>query len=309
LISNFLIGLREGLEAALVVSILITYLVRTERRNKIPFVWMGVGAAIVLSLIFGGLLTYTRFSLLSTFESREMFGGIMSIIAVGLVTWMIIWMRDTGSRISAELQGKLEDAIKGGIWMIVIMAFVAVAREGLETTLFFFSAVQAAGSTVEPVIGFVLGISAATAIGYLLYRRAIKINMKRFFTVTGYFLILVAAGVLSYGIHDLQEAGALPGLKFLAFDVSNTISVDSWFGALAKGIFNFSPETSWLEAIAWVSYTAFAVWLFNHTKKTPNSGTRVKVTLQKSADAANAASAATVASTVASTSTSTSSGI
>jgi high-affinity iron transporter len=295
LISNFLIGLREGLEAALVVSILITYLVRTERRDKIKFVWLGVFAALLLSLIFGGLLTYTRFSLLSTFESREMFGGIMSIIAVGLVTWMIIWMRDTGSRISAELQGKLENAIKGGIWMIVIMAFVAVAREGLETTLFFFSAVQAAGSTVEPVIGFILGIGTASAIGYLLYRRAIKINMKRFFTVTGYFLILVAAGVLSYGIHDLQEAGALPGLKFLAFDVSNTISVDSWFGALAKGIFNFSPETSWLEAIAWIAYTTFAVWLFNHTKKTPSSGTRVGVTLRKSADEANAATAATIA--------------
>jgi high-affinity iron transporter len=179
--------------------------------------------------------------------------------------------------------------------MIVIMAFVAVAREGLETTLFFFSAVQAAGSTVEPVIGFILGIGTASAIGYLLYRRAIKINMKRFFTVTGYFLILVAAGVLSYGIHDLQEAGALPGLKFLAFDVSNTISVDSWFGALAKGIFNFSPETSWLEAIAWIAYTTFAVWLFNHTKKTPSSGTRVGVTLRKSADEANAATAATIA--------------
>lgn len=280
MISNFLIGLREGLEAALVVSILITYLVRTQRRNNIKFVWLGVAAAIALSTLFGALLTYTRFSLLSTFQSRELFGGIMSIIAVCLVTWMIIWMRDTGKRMSAELEGKLENAIQGGMLTIAIMAFVAVAREGLETTLFFFSAVQAAGSTLEPVVGFVLGMLTASTIGYLLYRRAVKINIKRFFVITGNFLILVAAGVLSYGIHDLQEADALPGLNTLAFDVSSTISVESWFGTLAKGIFNFSPQTSWLEAIAWTSYTAFAIWSFNFKKPKKVSTTKVSVTLK-----------------------------
>lgn len=267
LISNYLIGLREGLEAALVVSILITYLVKTNRKANIKFVWLGVFAALGLSLLFGALLTYTRFTLLADFKSQEIFGGVMSIIAVALVTWMIVWMRDTGARISAELQGKLESAIQGGVVTVAAMAFVAVAREGLETALFFFSAVQAAGSTLEPVIGFVLGVSTAAILGYLLYRRAVKINLKNFFTVTGYFLILVAAGVLSYGMHDLQEAGVLPGLKVLAFDLSETISIDSWFGALAKGIFNFSPQTSWIEAIAWVSYVLFAVWVFNRRKE------------------------------------------
>lgn len=267
LISNYLIGLREGLEAALVVSILITYLVKTNRKANIKFVWLGVFAALGLSLIFGALLTYTRFTLLADFKSQEIFGGVMSIIAVALVTWMIVWMRDTGAKISAELQGKLESAIQGGVVTVAAMAFVAVAREGLETALFFFSAVQAAGSTLEPVIGFVLGVATAAILGYLLYRRAVKINLKNFFTVTGYFLILVAAGVLSYGMHDLQEAGVLPGLKVLAFNLSETISIDSWFGALAKGIFNFSPQTSWIEAIAWVSYVLFAVWVFNRRKE------------------------------------------
>lgn len=266
MISNYLIGLREGLEAALVVSILITYLVRTNRRTTIKFVWLGVASALVLSLVFGSLLTYTRFSLLADFKSQEIFGGVMSIIAVALVTWMIVWMRDTGSKISAELQGKLESAIQGGVLTVAVMAFVAVAREGLETALFFFSAVQAAGSTIEPVIGFVLGVTTAAILGYLLYKRAVKINLKNFFTVTGYFLILVAAGVLSYGMHDLQEAGVLPGLNLLAFDLSASISIDSWYGALAKGIFNFSPKTSWLEAIAWITYVAFAIWIFNRKK-------------------------------------------
>jgi high-affinity iron transporter len=276
LISNYLIGLREGLEAALVVSILITYLVRTNRQNQTIFVWLGVLAAVLLSLLFGGLLTFTRFSALSTHASQETFGGLMSILAVALVTWMIIWMRDTGAKMNQELQGKLENAISGGVVAVVVMAFTAVAREGLETALFFFSAVQAVGTTFEPILGFVLGISTAIVIGYLLYRRAVKINLKRFFTVTGHFLILVAAGVLSYGMHDLQEAGLLPGLDHLAFDVSATVSVDSWFGALAKGIFNFSPQTSWLEAGVWVAYTVFAVWIFNRKKK---SATRVAVPL------------------------------
>lgn len=266
MISNYLIGLREGLEAALVVSILITYLVRTNRLKSIKYVWFGVLGAIILSLAFGALLTYTRFSALATDEAKETFGGMMSLIAVGLVTWMIIWMRDTASRINQELQGKLEQAIQGGIFAIIVMAFTAVAREGLETALFFFTAVQAAGSTLEPTIGFVLGLASAVTIGYLLYRRAVKINLKQFFTVTGYFLILVAAGVLSYGVHELQEAGFFTGEDNLAFDISSTISADSFFGTLARGIFNFRPATTWLEAIAWVTYVLYAVWLFNRKK-------------------------------------------
>ena len=270
MISNYLIGLREGLEAALVVSILITYLVKTNRLENIKYVWFGVIGAILLSLGFGAVLTYTRFSALATDEAKETFGGMMSLVAVGLVTWMIIWMRDTAHRINQELQGKLENAIKGGVFAIITMAFTAVAREGLETALFFFTAVQAAGSTVEPIIGFVLGITSAVVVGYLLYRRAVKINLKQFFTVTGYFLILVAAGVLSYGVHELQEAGFFAGEDNFAFDVSATISADSFFGTLARGIFNFRPATTWLEAIAWVSYVLYAVWLFNRKKPVVN---------------------------------------
>ncbi|MFM6982013.1 MAG: iron uptake transporter permease EfeU [Microbacteriaceae bacterium] len=268
MISNLLIGLREGLEAALVVTILIAYLVRTERRAQIRWVWTGVIAAIALSLGFGALLTYTRFSLLNTFVAQETFGGIMSIIAVGLVTWMIIWMRDTGRKLKAELQTKLDAAVQTGILTVVIMAFVAVAREGLESALFFFSTVNSAASTLEPTIGFITGVLLAGGIGWALYAQALRLDIGRFFTVTSYFLIFVAAGVLSYGIHDLQEAGILPGLGQLAFDVSHSFSLDTWFGALAKGIFNFSPQTSWLEAIAWLSYVAFALWLFTRNRST-----------------------------------------
>lgn len=276
MISNLLIGLREGLEAALVVSILIAYLVRVDRKDRIKHVWMGVGAAILLSAAFGALLTFTRSSLLTDEKAQEAFAGVMSLIAVALVTWMIIWMRDTGARLSLELQSKLAQAMSVGAIAVAGMAFMAVAREGLETTLFFFAAVAAAGSTVEPVIGFTLGIAISAALGWLLYLRAVRVNLKKFFTVTGYFLIFVAAGVLNYAVHELQEAGVLPGEDMLAFDVSGTITPESWFGALAKGIFNFNPATTWLEAIAWTSYVVIAIWVFNK----PRSTTKVGLKLQ-----------------------------
>jgi high-affinity iron transporter len=274
-----LIGLREGLEAALVVSILITYLVRTGRNKSIKFVWAGVFSAVALSLAFGALLTYTSLSLHFNEEAEETFAGTMSVIAVALVTWMIVWMRNAGKKMNAELEGKLETAVIGGALTVAVMAFASVAREGIETTLFFFSAVQAAGSTVGPVIGFTLGILASSAVGFLIYRRAIKINMRRFFSVTSYFLILVAAGVLSYGISDLAEAGVIPVNLGTAFDLSATISEDSWFGALAKGIFNFNAETSWLSAITWLAYVGFAVWLYNRKPK-GTSATKVAVPLK-----------------------------
>ena len=259
---NYLIGLREGLEAALVVSILIAYLVRIDRRDRLAPVWLGVAAAIALSAAFGALLTYTSTSLLRSFEAREAFGGVLSIIAVGFVTWMIFWMRRTARTIKAELTGKLEAALALGAAAVAGMAFLAVGREGLETALFFWSAVQAAGSTAAPVTGFTLGVATAIMLGWLLYKRAVKLNLSRFFLWTGAGLAVVAAGVLAYGVHDLQEAGWLPGLNTLAFDVSAQIPPGSWYGTLLKGIFNFSPQTTVLEAIVYVAYLVPVLILF-----------------------------------------------
>jgi high-affinity iron transporter len=259
---NYLIGLREGLEAALVVSILIAYLVRIDRRDRLTPVWLGVAAAIVLSAAFGALLTYTSTSLLRSFEAREAFGGTLSIIAVGFVTWMIFWMRRTARTIKAELTGKLEAALALGTAAVAGMAFLAVGREGLETALFFWSAVQAAGSTAAPVTGFTLGVATAIVLGWLLYKRTVKLNLSRFFLWTGAGLAVVAAGVLAYGVHDLQEAGWLPGLNTLAFDVSAQIPPGSWYGTLLKGIFNFSPQTTVLEAIVYVGYLVPVLILF-----------------------------------------------
>ena len=268
MLANYLIGLREGLEAALVVSILVAYLVKTDRRHLLPRVWAGVALAVGVSLAFGAALTFGPRGL--TFEAQELIGGGLSIIAVGFVTWMIFWMARAARSMSGELRGRIDAAAEGSRWSLAVVAVLAVGREGLETALFLWAATQAgtreavgaAVPTWEPLLGAGLGILTAVALGYLIYRGAISINLSRFFTWTGAFLIVVAAGVLAYGVHDLQEARFLPGLNDLAFDVSATVDMNTWYGALLKGIFNFSPATTTLEAAAWLLYAVPVMALF-----------------------------------------------
>ena len=266
--ANYLIGLREGLEAALVVTILVAYLVKTDRRALLPRIWSGVALAVLVSLAFGAALTYGPRGL--TFKTQELIGGGLSIVAVGFVTWMIFWMARTARSLSGELRGQIDRAADGGRWSLVVVAVLAVGREGLETALFLWAATQAGtreavGSvtpTWEPLLGAGLGLLTAVAIGVALYKGAIRINLSKFFTYTGAFLIVVAAGVLAYGVHDLQEADVLPGLNDLAFDVSGTIDPSSTIGTLLKGVFNFSPATTWLEAAAWLLYAVPVMTFF-----------------------------------------------
>jgi len=266
-LANYLIGLREGLEATLVVSILIAYLVKTDNRSRLRAVWIGVLAAVALSLAFGAVLTFTSSTL--SFEAQERFGGTLSIIAVAFVTWMVFWMRRTARFLKRELEGRMEAALAMGSLALGLTALLAVGREGLETSLFIWAAAQAAGSGWTPIVGATLGIASAILLGWLLYRRAITINLAKFFTWTGAGLIIVAGGVFAYGIHDLQEAGTLPGLNNLAFDVSGAVPPDSWYGTLLKGVFNFSPQTTWLEAIAWLCYVIPVMFLFFRPARTP----------------------------------------
>ncbi len=261
LVSNALVGLREGLEASLVVVILIAFLVKTDRRWALKWVWAGVAVAVVLSAGLAALLTYGTRQL--SFEQQELIGGSASILAVGFVTVMIFWMRKAARTISGELKGSMDRALDaGGLW-VALVGFLGVGREGLETAIFFYATAQAAGSgTSQPLIGWVLGILGAVVLGVLMYRGAIRFNIGTFFRYTGIFLVLVAAGILAYGLHDLQEAGFLPGLHSLAFDVSHIIEPGGWLGTLLKGILNFTPATTWLQAIAWTAYVAIVMPLF-----------------------------------------------
>jgi len=280
-LANFLIGLREGLEAALVVGILVAYLVKIDRRDVLPRIWAGVGLAVGVSLALGAILTFGAYGL--SFEAQELIGGILSIIATAFVTWMIFWMMRAARGLSRELRAEVDSHLSGAGWGLVLVAFLSVGREGIETALFIWAAVQATGETTLPLVGAALGIAAALVLGYLIYRGVLSINLTRFFTYTGVFLIIVAGGVLAYGVHDLQEAGFLPGLGNLAFNVSAAIPPDSWYGTLLKGVFNFSPATTWLEAIAWVLYvipvlTIFITTVRRHSAKSQPIAPRETVT-------------------------------
>ncbi|WP_405873451.1 iron uptake transporter permease EfeU [Streptomyces sp. NBC_00005] len=259
--SNYLIGLREGLEASLVVCILIAYLVKTDRRDALKPIWIGIGVAITLALGFGCALEFGSQEL--TFQAQEALGGSLSIIAVGLVTWMVFWMRRTARHLKTELHGKLDAALAMGTGALVATAFLAVGREGLETALFVWASVHAAGDgTPRPLIGVALGLASAVLLGWLFYRGALKINLAKFFTWTGGMLVVVAAGVLAYGFHDLQEADWIPGLTNLAFDISNTIDPSSWYGTLLKGVFNFQPDPTVLQVTVWLLYLIPTLALF-----------------------------------------------
>ena len=261
LVSNALIGLREGLEAALVVVILAAFLVKTDRRWALKYVWLGVATAVVLSMGLAAFLTYGTQRL--TFEQQELIGGIASIIAVAFVTAMVFWMRTAARTISGELKGRIDKALDVGPWAIALVGFLGVGREGLETAIFFYATTEAAGQgEIQPMLGWIIGLGGAVLMGIAIYKGVLKINLGLFFRYTGILLIIVAAGILAYGIHDLQEAGFLPGLNNLAFDVSAAVPPDSWYGTLLKGIFNFSPNTTWLQAVAWVLYVGIVLTLF-----------------------------------------------
>jgi high-affinity iron transporter len=266
LFSSALIGLREGLEAALVVSILIAFLVKSDQRAALKWVWGGVAAALLICVGIGTAIAYTIGEL--RFEQQEIVGGSLSIMAVCFVTWMIFWMRSTARTIAAELRGKLSDALAIGPAAVAVMALLAVGREGLETMAFFYANVRTAETGPDqPLIGFVVGIVVAIALGWLIYRGAIKFNLGKFFTYTGVLLVFVAAGILAYGLHDLQEAGVLPGLNTLAFDLSGPMPEDSWYGALLKGLLNYSAQTTVLQAIVWVLYVAVVLTVFLWPRK------------------------------------------
>ncbi|MFE5938793.1 iron uptake transporter permease EfeU [Streptomyces sp. NPDC056470] len=258
---NYLIGLREGLEASLVVCILVAYLVKTGRPDALKPVWAGIGAAAGIALAFGAGLEFGSREL--TFEAQELLGGSLSILAVVLVTWMVFWMRRTARHLKAELHGRLDTALRMGTGALVATAFLAVGREGLETALFVWASVRASSDgTSAPLIGVLLGIATAVLLGWLFYRGALRIDLARFFTWTGGMLVVVAAGVLAYGVHDLQEARFLGGLADKAFDISATIPPDSWYGTLLKGVFNFQPNPTVLQVTVWVLYLVPALALF-----------------------------------------------
>ena len=268
--SNFLIGLREGLEASLVVGILVAYLVRTGRTDRLRAVWIGVAIAVVGTIGFVGVLELFSTSLSE--RAEVMFTGAMSLLTAGFLTWMIFWMRRTAATIKGDLHERMDHAIGLGGFALTMLAIVAVGREGIETGMFLWTNDHAAGAATHPALGGLLGILVSVVIGWLIYRRAVNFNLSTFFRVTGVLLIIVAAGVLAYGLHEFQELGWLPGEEAYALDISGWWSVDSWYGSLAKGLFNFTPELTMLQVVAWFAYLVPTLFLFLRSPRTVHPG-------------------------------------
>ena len=269
MLANYLIGLREGLEASLVVSILATFLVKSGHRDRLKLVWIGVASALGVAAVAWGLLQFVTALTAKSFTTQETVGGVMSILAVGFVTWMIFWMRKASRSIARELRERMGQALEVGSRAVVILAFLAVFRESIETAFIVYAS-AATATTAVPLIGVLLGLGTSVLLGIAIYKGAVKINLAVFFKWTGAVLVLVAAGIFAYGFHDLQEAGVLPGLQHLAFDISHVIPPDSWYGVLLKGIFNFNPAPTVLESIAWLAYLVPVLILYFRPVRTPS---------------------------------------
>ena len=258
--ANFLIGLREGLEAALVVAILVAYLVRIDQRQFLPRIWAGVGAAIGLSVLAVVALQVTGQALSD--QAAEAFAGFMSLVAVVLITWMILWMARHARTLQAHLHGAVDNALARSSWALALVAFFAVGREGLETALFLWTGMRATGGGVLPLLGAFIGLATAVALGVLIYRGALRLNLSRLFFWTGIGLIVIAAGVLRYGVHELQEVGVLPGKDNYVLDVSGVINPDGVVASLLRTVFNVVPTMTALELIAWGGYLVVVLAIF-----------------------------------------------
>ena len=259
-LANLLIALREGLEAALVVSIIVAYLVKSDRRDALPKLWLGVGLAALVPLVAGAIMTWGPKTL--TFQAQEILGGLLSFVAVGLVTWMIFWMGKNARELKGELEGSLSKTLAegGSGWGVVWIAVVAVGREGVETALFVWATVRSSieTSSMQTTAGVVTGLVLAIVLGVLIYQGAVRINLRIFFAVTGYFLIVVAAGIVAYGIGDLQEAGLLPGHTSHAWDLSSYLPANTsplhWLYVLLEAMFQLNLQPSVLQVLGWCLY-------------------------------------------------------
>jgi high-affinity iron transporter len=278
--ANFLIGLREGLEASLIVGILIAYVVKVDRRDVVVRIWAGVGVAIVVSIGLG--IALEAITKIAGADAEPYIAGFASIGAAAMVTWMIFWMAKTARSLKGALESEVASSLTAGAWSLVIIAFLAVVREGAETSLFVWAAAQNADTSIRPLVGAVAGILVSALLGYLIYRGSLKVNLSKFFLWSGIFLIVIAASMLVGGLGDLQnEAGILPFLTGTAYDFSGVIPEDSILFIVLRGLFGFHNSMTWLQLGAWVIFVSITLAAFLRTslrrKITPVETTEIRI--------------------------------
>jgi high-affinity iron transporter len=281
-ISGLLTGLREGVEAALIVSIVISYLVKTGNGAHAWKIWIGTGVAVVLSIAIGLVIFTTVGSLNEPYE--QIFEGSTLLLAAGVVTWMLFWMRRQAAGVKGALQAAVDRVVAaGGAWGLALLAFTAIIREGVETSLFLVgqatSATTALGtsSAGSVVVGAFVGLGVAVVIGYALYRGSRRLNLAVFFRWTGIALVFIAAGLLSNAVHEFTEIGFLgsgPWTK-AAFDLSGVLSHDNGIGSFLRAIFGYSANPEILTLVIHVGYivAVLAFYLRPTAPRTPAAPT------------------------------------
>ena len=269
--SGLLTGLREGVEAALIVSIVITYLARTGGAGQVGRVWIGTGLAAVLSLVFGAVIFSTVGALDAPYE--QIFEGTTLLIAAVVVTWMLFWMRRQSRSVKGELQAAVERAIaSGSSWGLAVLAFTAVIREGLETSIFLVGqATSDRSEAIWIVVGALAGLAIAVLIGYGFYRGSHRLNLGSFFRWTGIALVFIAAGLVSHGIGEFIEIGALGNGPWAAtaFDISGVLSDVTGVGSFLRAIFGYSAAPAVLTVVVHVAYLVAILGLYLRPMRQP----------------------------------------
>lgn len=264
MLANFMIGLREGLEASLVIGILVAYLKKQERIQDIRRVLIGVVAAILVSVLAGLGLTV----LVADAEegATQLIAGFASLLAVIFVTWMIFWMARHSRALPSELHNKLAAATS--TVTVVAIGFFSVVREGIETSIFLWSASAVSGQGSVTIWGAVLGLATAAGLGYAIYRGSLRLNLRAFFAVTSSFLIVVAAGILAYAVKEFEELGWFPFLQGQTYNFESVTPEGSWIELLLKGTIGYNPAPSQLQTLVWFAYLLPIAYLFfNKTRK------------------------------------------
>jgi len=255
-----LVTTREGLEASLIVGIVLAYLAKTDNRQHFRTIWAGTAAAVLVSAVSGAALFFTVGELEG--RAEKIFEGVAMLSAVAVLTWMIFWMRKQAMGIKRELEARLQGAIAAGSAVgLASVVFFAVVREGWETALFLF-AISESSTPLSTGVGAVLGLVVSISLGVALYMGSRKLNLRQFFTATGILLIVFAAGLLAHGIHEFQEAGLLPLTVEHVWDTNGIVSEDSNLGLFLKALFGYNGNPSLLEVVAWLSFLGVALGFF-----------------------------------------------
>jgi high-affinity iron transporter len=267
MISAFLITLREGLEMSLIVGILLAYLARTGHRREFPAVWAGVAFAALISLAAGGIIFATAGEF--TGRGEQLFEATAFFTAVAVLTYMIFWMRREAVTIRASLQARMSEALQAGSRAaLVVLAWVSVGREGVETALFFFATVRAS-SPFAAGLGGTLGLGTAVLLGWLLYRGTYRLDLRLFFNITSALLLFVGAGLLTRGIGELHEAGLVPALVEHVWNSNRLVSQTSTMGNLLEAMFGYTSTPSLVQVIAYVVYLAAVGWSYLRPVRVP----------------------------------------